>query len=58
VGGEGRFPHAVQEGRDVPAIFPCRSEEAQRHFLRVGFATAQWLPGLLRHIGAQRSRRL
>jgi len=45
--------------RDLPAIFPCRSEEdAQRHFLRAGFATAQWLPGVFRHIGAHRSRRL
>jgi len=51
-------PSLIRAG-DVPAIFPCRSEEeAQRHFLRAGFATAQWLPGLFRHIGAHRSRRL
>lgn len=51
-------PSLVRAG-DVPSVFPCRSEgEAQERFLGAGFATAQCLPGVFRHIGAHRSRRL
>jgi hypothetical protein len=44
--------------RDVPEIFPCRSEhEAQINFLRLGAASIQLLPGVFHHIGVHQRRR-
>lgn len=52
------FNPSLVRAQDVPSVFPCQTEsEAQKHYLTNGWASAQLVPGVFLHIGAQQSRR-
>lgn len=52
------FNPSLVRRKDLTALFPCEDEtEAQRLFLKAGFASAQLVPGTFTHIGDEDSLR-
>jgi hypothetical protein len=52
------FNPSLVRRKDLTALFPCDDEtEAQRKFLKAGFASAQLVPGTFTHIGDEDSLR-